>query len=312
MTVGTTPVAPAVPAPTEYPPPRRRRGRSTRSRYPLWFLLPGATLLVLLFVVPTATSFYFSLTRWTLFDSTFIGLENYATFFQDPQLIGSFVHTLIYAVITSVGKVVLGLALAILLNGRIIARGYLRAVVFFPVLVSAVGVGMTFKVLFDPIDGLINRALGVFGIGGPGWLTNPDLALTSVALVDVWKGLGVSTLIFMAGLVAIPRDYYESGRIDGGTDRQLFRFITLPLVGPAMMTVVILNVISGLRSFELIWTMTGGGPGFTSDVLASVIYKKYQAGLYGLSTAGNVVMFVVVAAITIPLYRWFRHREVAQ
>lgn len=291
---------------------RRKARPTTNSRYPLWFLLPGIVLLVVLFVVPTATSFYFSLTRWTLFDSTFIGLDNYVTFFQDPQLIGSFENTLVYAVVTSVGKVVLGLALAIALNGRIVGRGYLRAVVFFPVLVSAVGVGITFKVLFDPIDGLVNRGLAVFGVDGPGWLTDPHLALLSVAAVDIWKGLGVSTLIFMAGLVAIPRDYYESGRIDGGSGRQLFRHITLPLVGPAMMTVVILNVISGLRSFELIWTMTGGGPGFTSDVLGSVIYKKYQAGLYGLSTAGNVVLFVVVSAITLPLYRWFRRREVAQ
>ena len=269
-------------------------------------------LLVVLFVIPTLSSFYFSLTRWTLFDAEFIGLDNFVTFFRDPQLFGSFRNTFWYATITSVGKVVAGLGLAILLNGRIIGRSYLRAVVFFPVLVSAVGIGITFKVLLDPFDGLVNRVLALVGLPGPGWLTDPALALTSVALVDVWKGVGVSALIFMAGLVAIPRDYYEAARLDGASNRRLFWSITLPLVRPAMTTVVLLNVISGLRSFELVWTMTGGGPGFTSDVLGSVVYKQYQAGFYGLSTAGNVVLFLVVAVITVPMQIWFRRKEVQQ
>ncbi|WP_188437514.1 carbohydrate ABC transporter permease [Microbacterium murale] len=283
-----------------------------KSRYPLWFLLPGGLLMIVVFVVPTLSSFYFSLTRWTLFEADFIGLDNFVTFFRDPQLLGSFRNTFVYAIITSVGKVVTGLALAVLLTGPILGRGYLRAVMFFPVLVSAVGIGITFKVLLNPIDGLVNTTLGFFGLPGPGWLTDPSLALISVALVDVWKGVGVSTLIFMAGLVAIPRDYYEAARIDGASSWRLFRSITLPLVRPAMTTVVLLNVIAGLRSFELIWTMTGGGPGFTSDVLGSVIYKQYAAGFYGLSTAGNVVLFLVVALITVPMQIRFRRREVQQ
>lgn len=293
----------------------KRLSRSKRlmnSRYPLWFLLPGVLLMLVVFVVPTLSSFYFSLTRWTLFDADFIGLDNFVTFFRDPQLLGSFRNTFVYAIITSVGKVVVGLALAVLLTGPVLGRGYLRAVMFFPVLVSAVGIGITFKVLLNPIDGLVNTTLGFFGLPGPGWLTDPSLALISVALVDVWKGVGVSTLIFMAGLVAIPRDYYEAARIDGASSWRLFRSITLPLVRPAMTTVVLLNVIAGLRSFELIWTMTGGGPGFTSDVLGSVIYKQYAAGFYGLSTAGNVVLFLVVALITVPMQIRFRRREVQQ
>ena len=282
------------------------------AQYPLWFLLPGAILFLVLFVVPTISSFYFSLTRWTLFDSEFIGLENFVTFFREPMLLQGFTNTFIYALITSVGKVAIGLALAMFLTSGVIARGYLRAVVFFPVLVSTIGIGITFKVLLNPYHGLVNQSLSVFGIEGPGWLTDPHLALLTVAAVDVWKGVGVSTLIFMAGLVAIPRDYYEAATVDGVGGWQAFRFITLPLIRPAMATVILLNVISGLRSFDLIWAMTGGGPGFTSDVIGSVIYKQYQAGFYGLSTAGNVVLFVVVAAITVPMQLAFRRREIDQ
>jgi raffinose/stachyose/melibiose transport system permease protein len=183
-------------------------------------------------------------------------------------------------------------------------------VVFFPVLVSTIGVGITFKILFDPFEGLVNRVLGWFGIAGPGWFTDPDLALWTIILVDVWKGVGIATLIFIAGLVAIPQEYYEAAKVDGATGWQNFRHITLPLVTPATATVVLLSLIGGLRSFELIWATTGGGPGFVSDVIGSVIYKNYQAGFYGLSTAGNVVLFVVVTAIIVPISLYFNRREV--
>ena len=283
-----------------------RRG----SPYPSWFYLPAAIVYGVLFVVPTVTSFYFSLTRWSIFSSKFIGFDNYKTFFQEPALVSGLVHTLIYAVLTSGLKVVLGLLLAVLLTSRIVGRGYLRSVVFFPVLVSTIGVGLTFTVLMNPSQGLINETLASIGIQGPGWLTDPHWALVSVALVDVWKGVGLATLIYIAGIVSIPQEYFEAARVDGAGAWDNFRRIVLPLARPATVTVIILSLIGGLRSFDLIWAMTRGGPGFTSDVIASVIYKQYQAGFYGLSTAGNVVLFAVVSAIVFPLSRFLNRKEV--
>ena len=287
-----------------------RRTRRKHNPYPLWFHIPGGVLFIVLFAVPTFASFYFSLTRWTLFDTEFIGLENYKLFFTEPMMVTGFVNTFIYGVATSAAKVVLGLALGILLTAKIIARGYLRSVVFFPVLVSTIGVGITFKILLDPFDGIVNKTLSLAGIAGPGWFTDPDLALWSIILVDIWKGVGIATLIFIAGLVAIPQEYYEAAKVDGASAWQNFRHLTLPLVSPATATVVLLSLIGGLRSFELIWATTKGGPGFVSDVLGSVIYKNYQAGFYGLSTAGNVVLFVVVTAIIVPVSLYFNRREV--
>ncbi|MBT1674944.1 sugar ABC transporter permease [Curtobacterium flaccumfaciens pv. flaccumfaciens] len=281
-----------------------------RSFYPAWFFIPAIALYVVFFAVPTFAGFYFSLTRWTLFDQTFIGFDNFVRFFQDPQLVSGFVHTFQYGFVTSAAKVVLGLALALLLTSPVLGRGYLRAVVFFPVLVSTIGIGITFKALMDPFHGIINGVLGSVGLPTPGWLTDPALALWSVAAVDVWKGVGIATLIFIAGIVAIPQEYFEAARVDGASAWSTFRNITLPLSRPAMGTVIILSLIGGLRSFDLIWAMTGGGPGFTSDVIASVIYKQYQAGFYGLSTAGNVVLFVVVTAIMVPI-SWLLNRKEA-
>jgi raffinose/stachyose/melibiose transport system permease protein len=284
----------------------RDRGR-LRSPYSTWFYLPAAVVYGVLFAIPTFASFYFSLTRWSIFDSRFIGFDNFVTFFQEPALVSGLVHTLIYAVLTSGLKVVLGLLLAVLLTSQIMARGYLRSVVFFPVLVSAIGIGLTFVALMDP-QGLINDALGVIGISGPDWLGDPKWALLSVAFVDIWKGVGLATVIYIAGIVSIPHEYFEAAKMDGATAFDRFRHIILPLARPATVTVILLSLIGGLRSFDLIWAMTGGGPGFTSDVIASVIYKQYQAGFYGLSTAGNVVLFLLVSLIVLPLF-WFLNRK---
>ncbi len=283
-----------------------------KSPYPLWFVAPAAIIFSVLFLVPTLASFWFSLTRWDLFNAQFIGLENYEQFFKEPFLIKGLFNTVFFAAVTSALKTTLGLLLAVLLTSGIFAQGFLRVLVFFPVLVSTIGVGITFSKLMHPTKGAINVALAAIGIDGPGWLTDPALALFSVALVDVWKGIGLATLIYIAGLASISPEYYEAARIDGATRRQMFWRITVPLVRPATVTVITLSMIGGLRSFDIIWAMTKGGPGFSSDVLASVIYKQYQAGFYGLSTAGNVILFLLIAGIMLPLTARLNRKEVEQ
>lgn len=280
------------------------------SPYPYWFVLPAAVVFVTLFLVPTIASLWFSLTRWDLFEADFIGWDNYRQFFKEPFLVQGLVNTLIYAVVTSGVKSVLGLLLAVLLTSGMWFQGFLRSVVFFPVLVSTIGVGITFAALMHPTKGAINLALSWVGIDGPAWLSDPALALYSVAMIDIWKGVGLATLIYIAGLAAISPEYYEASRIDGATRLQQFWRVTVPLVRPATVTVVTLSLIGGLRSFDIIWATTRGGPGFASDVLASVIYKQYQAGFYGLATAGNVILFLLIAIIILPLTWWFNKREV--
>ena len=307
MTTAVAPTGAAPPLTKSGKPPKGRKGM--KSMYPSWFYIPAGVLFLIFFAVPTFSSFYFSLTRWTLFDVQFIGLDNFVQFFQEPQLVTAFINTFIYGFVTSASKVVLGLALALLLTGPILGRGYLRGVIFFPVLVSTIGVGFTFKALLDPFHGIVNNVLGFMNLPQPGWYTDPNLALLTVAAVDVWKGVGIATLIFMAGIVAIPHEYFEAARMDGAGAWSVFRNITLPLVRPATATVIILSLIGGLRSFDLIWAITKGGPGFTSDVIASVIYKQYQAGFFGLSTAGNVILFIVVIAVMVPVSLFLNRKQ---
>jgi raffinose/stachyose/melibiose transport system permease protein len=283
---------------------------NARAAYPYWFILPAAIVYAVLYLLPTVASFWFSLTRWDLTTATFIGLDNYRQFFSEPFLLQGLANTIIYAIVTCGIKSSLGLVLAVYLTSNVFAQGLLRNVMFFPVLVSTIGVGLTFSALMHPTRGMFNVGLAAIGISGPGWLVNPDLALYSIAIVDVWKGIGLATLIYIAGLATISQDYYEAASIEGASRRQMFWKLTVPLVRPATVTVITLSLIGGLRSFDLIWSMTRGGPGFSSDVLASVVYKQYQAGFYGLSTAGNVILFLLIALIIIPLTTYFNRSEV--
>jgi raffinose/stachyose/melibiose transport system permease protein len=288
---------------------RDLRSRAVLRTYPYWFYLPAALVFGIFFLVPTALAFYFSMTRWTLFDATFIGFDNYITFISDPMLMSGLRNTIIYAVLTSGLKVVTALPLAVLLTSKIRLKGLFRGMIFFPVLVSTIAVGITFSTLMQPSLGLINITLGFFGLPQPDWLGNPSLALYSVALGDVWKGVGIATVIFMAGIVSIPQEYFEAASLEGSAWVK-FRHVFIPLARNSTFTVILLSFIGGLRSFDLIWAMTRGGPGFASDVLTSVIYKEYQAGFYGLSTAGNVVLFILVTVIVYPMMRYFNRMEI--
>lgn len=281
-----------------------------QSIYNKWFILPLVLVFTVFFIIPTIISFFFSLTVWSLTESRFVGLYNFKTFLSEYSLRIGIKNTLIYAVCTCGFKVILGLALALLLTWRLKTKHIIRSIVFFPNLVSTIAVGITFSSLMHPVRGLFNTLLAAMGITGPDWLGDVSIALFSVIGVDVWKGVGVATVIYIAGLQAIPDTYYEAASIDGANALQRFRAITLPLVRSSINTVIILAFISGLKTFDLIWTMTKGGPGFATDTLASIVYKQYAYGFYGLSTAGNVLMFFLTAFIAFPLYTFLVKREI--
>jgi raffinose/stachyose/melibiose transport system permease protein len=282
----------------------------TSKTYTYYFLLPAGIIYFVFFLFPTIVSFFFSMTWWSLTDWKFIGLENFKTFLTEPSLNIGFKNTIIYAVVTCGLKVIIGLLLGVFLSSKLRSVNFIRSMVFFPTLLSTIAVGIAFSMMMHPTQGLLNVALNTIGIVGPDWLGDTSIALLSVALVDVWKGVGIATVIFIAGIMSIPEDYYEALMIDGGNAFNKFWSIILPLTRPAMNSVIILSFIGGLRSFDLVWAMTKGGPGFSTDLIASIIYKQYQSGFYGLSTAGNVILFIVVSLLAFPLYSYLNKKEV--
>jgi raffinose/stachyose/melibiose transport system permease protein len=279
--------------------------------YSGWFLAPAGIIFFVLFLLPTIMSFFFSMTTWTLTSWTFTGFDNLNMFFKEVSLRIGFKNTLIYAALTCGIKVVLGLVFGAVLSSTFLrSRNALRSILFFPNLISTLAVGITFRSLMHPTRGLINTSLAALGIAGPDWLGSVSMALYSVILVDVWKGVGIATVIYIAGILSIPEQYYEAISIDGGSTWDKFLHITLPLCRPAMNSVIILAFIGGLRTFDLIWVTTKGGPGFATDLLASIIYKQYSAGYYGLATLGNVLMFILISLLAFPLYYIITRREV--
>ncbi|MCI8975745.1 sugar ABC transporter permease [bacterium 1xD8-48] len=281
-----------------------------KKMYSTWFLVPAMIVFLLIFIIPTMASFFFSMTVWDFKNWRFTGLDNFIMFFSERSLNIGIKNTLIYAVLTSGIKVILAFFIAVFLTGKIKTKNIQRSIIFFPNLVSTMAIGITFTAMMHPTRGLINRALSTFVESKINWLGNPDLALFSIIGVDIWKGLSIATVIYVAGIQSIDRTYYEAAEIDGANGRQKLFAITAPLARPAMNSVIILSFIGGLRSFDLIWAMTGGGPGFATDVMASIVYKQYAAGFYGLSTAGNVIMFIMIALLAFPLQKFLLSREV--
>lgn len=285
---------------------------SKAQKYSVWYILPALTVFTVLFIIPMIISVFFSMTVWSFADFRFVGLQNYKMFFEDSQLLQGLGNTLIYAFSTSMSKVVLALLISIFLTSNIRLRGALRSVVFFPHLVSNVAIGITFCALMHPTKGVFNAVLTSFGLKASKFVYSPNTSLVSVIVTDVWKGLSVSTVIYIAGLQAIDRTYYEAAEIDGASRLQTFWNITLPLVRPAMNTVIILSLIGGLKSFDLIKTMTDGGPGNSSTVLALTVYRQFANGYYGMSTTGNIIMLVMISLISYPLQKFLLSREVSQ
>ncbi len=273
-----------------------------KSIYSPWLAIPGLVVFGVFFLLPTLLSFFFSMTVWNLTEWRFTGFDNFAMFFREPSLKGAVFNTVIYAFTTSLSKTVIALFIAVILSSALPTRNFLRSFIFFPTIVSTVAIGIVFSSLMHPSRGLINVGLKVIGITGPDWLGNPGLALYSVALTDLWRGVGMAMIIYIAGIAAIPTEYGEALLVDGGNAWDKFRHITLPLLRSSMNSVIILSLIGGLRSFDLIWAMTGGGPGFATEVLSSLVYKQYVSGFYGLSTAGNIILLVLVAVLAMPVY----------
>lgn len=278
--------------------------------YTTWFLVPAMAIFLIFFIIPMVTSLFFSMTVWDFKDFTFVGLDNFKMFFSERSLNIGIKNTLIYAVLTSGLKVIIAFLIAVFLTSAIRTKNIIRSIVFFPNLVSTIAIGITFTSFMHPSKGIFNKIIEFFGGTGIDWLGNTNLALFSVIATDVWKGVSIATVIYVAGIASIDKTFYEAASIDGANGWQRLKSITLPLCRPAMNSVIILSFIGGLRSFDLIWAMTGGGPGFATDVMASIVYKQYAAGFYGLSTAGNVIMFILIAVLAFPLQKFLLSREV--
>lgn len=284
--------------------------------YSYWMLLPGLVLFVLFFLIPSVYGLGLSFTKTAGFDIShpvFTGFDNYKSFFTEPELRSALVNTFLFTAITTVGKVVLGLILAVILNQKLRGQNALRTIFFMPAVLNTVAVGLIFTSIMHPTTGLINKGLRFAGMGAlaQNWLSDIKLAIFSVSGIEVWRWTGFCMVIILAGLQTIPQDVYEASDIDGVNTFQKFRYITFPLVLPAFNNAFILSLVGGMKVFDLIQATTQGGPGTATEVFGTLVFKSFSQGRFGEGCAANILLALIVALLAIPTYRSMRSREVA-
>ncbi len=267
------------------------------------YVLPSFILILIFCIIPIFVSAYISFTDYNVMSSpTFAGLSNYKKMFSDSYIGYATRNTLIYVLLTVPVQTILALVFAAFLAEKMQNRagGFLRSVMFIPVIASAVTAGTIWRIIFNADGGVLNSILGVFGIPAVNWLGSTSTALVSICIVAIWKNVGYFLVIYYAGIMGISRDLFEAARVDGATRMQQFTRLTLPLLKPITYLVVTLGIIWSFQVFDLSYLMTGGGPGYSTVTLVMSIYnsafKQYRMG-YACATAMFLLVIVVVINI---------------
>lgn len=312
-TTGRVPAAPAAGGGNAVAFRSRGGRRLSATAVPYLFLLPGMVLFVALMLYPMAQAFRMSLYDWNILPgavSDFVGLGNYLRAARDPVFWTALVNSTVYMAVTVPAQMALGMGIALLLNGAIRGRVAFRALFYLPVITSWVVVSLLFKYLFNSQAGLVNFVLvDVVGVldTGVAWLQNRWTALAAIGMLGIWKGMGWSMLLFLAGLQGIPKDLLEAAAIDGASPRRRFFSVTLPLLRPVVMFVTIMLVIGGFNVFVSVFLITGGGPANQTDVLLTQMYEQAFSFLdFGYGAAIAYILTALIFGLSAVQLRWFR------
>ncbi|MBB2975568.1 multiple sugar transport system permease protein/raffinose/stachyose/melibiose transport system permease protein [Microbacterium endophyticum] len=286
--------------------------RRANQNHPLWFLLPAMAVLIVFFVIPTLFNFVYAFTNWSSFKSSigFVGFANFEALFSDGTLVNALVVTLIYAVLVAIFQNVFGFTLALLLERDTRVNRAVRVAFFVPVIMSALAVGYIFQAMLKP-DGALNAILGFF-TGQPieiAWLGSTTWTIVVVALIHSWKWMGLSMLIYLAGLKTISGDVLEAARIDGAGWWMTLRKIRFPLLAPAVTFNVATALLGSMNGFDIVQATTAGGPGGTTELLNIFIFRTFGQGLFAQATTMSLILFLVVGLLAFPVIRTLRKRE---
>jgi raffinose/stachyose/melibiose transport system permease protein len=298
-------------------PADRRRSRRERTRRK-WisialFLLPALVLYGLLVIAPIFQAIHFSGYKWSGLGSLsdFVGLRNFKTAFEDPVFTGALKHNGIIVLLSLCVQLPFALAIAWILNQRLRGRALLRLLFFMPFVLSEVVTAVVFTLMLQP-HGLVDQSLDKTGLDFliKEWLADPGIALYSVFVAISWKYFGFHMVLYLAGLQQIPREIEEAAAIDGANSWQIFRYVTVPLLGPTIRISVFLSIIGAIQLFDLVWVMTGGGPVDSTNTMAIYMidhgFKRFQ---FGYASAVAVIMLVISLAFALAYQRFVLRRD---
>lgn len=283
---------------------RKEGGKPARLAPNYWpFVIPALVVISAVIVFPWVFTLWMSVHRWTLGqEQSFIGFDNYIRLASDLRFWESLWHTLVYTVLSVVAPLFLGTLAALVFDAQFPLRGFLRGVFVMPMMATPVAIALVWTMMFHPQLGVLNYLLSLIGIGPLEWIYNQSTVIPSLVLVETWQWTPLVMLIVLGGLAAVPREPYESAEIDGANAWQKFRYLTMPMIAPFLMIAVIIRSIDAVKSFDIIYAMTQGGPGTASETINIYLYNTafsyYDIG-YGSAMA--VVFFIIIVALSFVL-----------
>ena len=281
---------------------KRKLRAGELGKYFVIFILPALIIYLLFSIIPFLYTIYYSFTDYTDMNPInlhFVGLKNYIKVLQTPVMLAAIKNSVIYAILLTGFQTLLGLPLAFVLNQKLKSRNLLRAVFFFPAVFSSLIIGYLWNFIMSSSDfGLINNILHQLGLGTLNFFTSKN-ALYSVILTQIWQWTGWAMVIFLANLQSISPDLYEAAEIDGANGLKKFMYVTLPLMCPSVKIVIVTGLIGGMKVFDIIYSMTSGGPGDATQTFMTVMMKKgISEGFYSTGSAFGVCFFIIVLAIS--------------
>lgn len=277
------------------------------------FYVPAIILFAVFVIYPLAKGIFLSFTNWNGYSQTYkmVGIDNYVRMLGDQNVHRAFINTLVYGVGSTFLQNVLGLGLAILLNQKFRGRAFTRTLVYLPVMIAPLIMGYIMYFFFSYDNGALNDLLGVFGVAAKDWLSSGTTGVIIMTVVNSLQFVGISMVIYLAGLQGISDMYYEAAAIDGVKPMQRFRYITLPLLTPAISSSVTINLIGGLKLFDIIMALTSGGPGYDTHSLSTLVHRTYFGSENaGYASAIGLVSFVLIMILGNIVEKYLASKEV--
>ncbi|WP_333821820.1 carbohydrate ABC transporter permease [Pinisolibacter sp.] len=282
-----------------------RRPSYIEKYLPILFPLPAVIFIALLMIFPILYTLGLSFTNWNLTSGmpmSFVGLRNFGRVFAEPRFLDAVWRTLSFTFLAVFVEAVLGTVIALILNRTFIGKSLTKLLLLLPLVATPVAVGIVFNLFYDPTIGLANWALSSLGLPQGLWVSDANSVLVSLVIVDVWQWTPMITLIVLAGLAGLSEEPFEAARVDGATQWQVLRYVTIPMVMPTILTAVILRLIDALKTFDIIFAMTGGGPGYASETL-NIMGFKYSFEYFRMGQASVILIalffFVLLCSLGI-------------
>lgn len=286
---------------------------NTRKRKLNWFYIPAVVIMLAFIAYPLCYAVYLSFFKWNGYsvNKDFVGISNYISMFKDKVFISSLRNTLVYGFVCTFLQQIIGLAMAMFLNTKFRGRGIVRTVIYMPAMISGLVMGYIMYFFFQFKGGVINDIMASLGMAGYDWLGNGASAIAVIVFINTWQFVGVSMVIYLAGIQVVSQSYIEAATVDGASPWERFRYIILPLLIPALSSSVIYNLIGGLKLYDVIIALTDGGPAKKTHSLATYIANRYfDAERAGYAAAIGVFSFLMIMVISMIVNAYFRKKEV--